>query len=80
MKVKTFLGGYDNNLCYLVWCESTKISAMIDASTNTREIFSFIKNHNLVLEKIFITHTHSDHIKYLNDVLCKFPEINIYGY
>jgi len=80
MKINTFLGGFDKNLSYLVWCESTRIAAIIDASTEINEILECIATNNLILEKIFITHTHFDHIKYLNDLADQFPQVEICGY
>ena len=73
MKIKAFLGGYDNNLSYLIWCESTRIAGIIDAAVEITEILECIDSNNLLLEKVFITHTHFDHIKYLDDL--KFREI-----
>ena len=79
MKIKTFLGGFDKNLSYLVWCESTQIAAIVDASTELAEILECIESNILILEKIFITHTHFDHIKYLNDITYQFPQVEICG-
>ena len=39
MKIKTFVGGYDDNISYLVWCESTGIAGVIDASQFVASIF-----------------------------------------
>ena len=47
MKIKTFIGGFDKNLCYLVWCESTKIAGIIDASTEITEILQSIEANSL---------------------------------
>ena len=49
MKIKSFQGGYDNNLSYLVWCEITKQAAIIDASIDILEIISDIKEKKLTL-------------------------------
>ena len=72
MKIKTFLGGFDKNLSYLVWCESSHKAALIDASTEITEIIECIEAKQLILEKILITHTHFDHIKYLDDFTDQF--------
>ena len=78
MQVKTFQGGFDKNLSYLIWCDKTKYAGLIDASVEPLEIFEFIESHNLILEKILITHTHHDHIHYLSDFIYKYPMINVY--
>ena len=78
MQVKTFQGGFDKNLSYLVWCDETKYAGLIDASVEPLEILEFIESNNLILEKILITHTHHDHIHYLSDFLYKYPMLNVY--
>ena len=80
MKIKAFLGGYDKNLSYLIWCESTRIAGIIDASIEITEIIECINSNNLLLEKAFITHTHFDHIIYLDDLTNQFPYLQICGY
>ena len=80
MKIKSFQGGFDKNLSYLIWCDSTYNAAIVDASVNFRKIYRYINTNNLKLEKIFITHTHADHIHYLSEILNKFNEIEIYGF
>ena len=79
MKIKSFEGGYDKNLCYLAWCKKTKIAAIIDPSVEILPIFEFIESHDLILDKILITHTHHDHIVYLNDILNFYPLIKVYA-
>ncbi|SVC88510.1 uncharacterized protein METZ01_LOCUS341364 [marine metagenome] len=80
MKIKSFQGGFDNNLSHLIWCEITKKAGIVDTSVNTTSINKFIKKHELILEKVLITHTHPDHIYFLDDILNKFPHIQIYGF
>ena len=80
MKIKTFLGGYDKNLSYLVWCETTGLAGIIDAAVDISEIIEFVESKNLILEKLFITHSHFDHIKYLNDLTHQYPQLQICGY
>ena len=80
MQIKSFQGGFDKNLSYLIWCESTHIAGIVDASVNITELIESIEIHDLILEKVFITHTHSDHIQFLDDVLFQFPQVQLYGY
>ena len=80
MKIKIFQGGFDKNLSYLIWCEITRIAGLIDASVNISEITKYIKKNDLYIEKLFITHTHTDHIYFLKDVKKKYPQIQICGY
>tara|TARA_B110000495_G_scaffold74773_1_gene64024 strand:+ start:815 stop:1516 length:702 start_codon:yes stop_codon:yes gene_type:complete len=79
MQVRHFIGGYDNNLSYVIWCEKTNSAAIIDPSVEPDEILKFIKKKSLILEKIIITHSHFDHIKYLKELIkINRKNINIY--
>ena len=80
MEINSFIGGYDKNLSYLIWCTSSKRAALIDPSTEINEITEYIETHDLILEKVLITHTHFDHIKYLDDLTDQFPFLQICGY
>ena len=80
MKIKSFLGGYDKNLSYLVWCEETNYAAIIDASVKPDRIINFIIDKNLILKKVLITHSHGDHIYFIKDWLDYFSDLIIYGY
>ena len=75
MKIKSFQGGFDKNITYIIWCELTSIAAIVDASVNMTEIIEYIEINDLLLEKILITHTHSDHINFLEDILKDFSLI-----
>ena len=77
MIIKSFEGGFDKNYCYLIWCKETKYAAIIDPATNPIPILETIENLNLKLSKIIITHTHFDHIKFLDDYLYYYPTIQI---
>ena len=52
MKIETFQGGYDNNFSYLIWCDKTKFSAIIDPAVQSNEILEKIINLELSLTKI----------------------------
>ena len=80
MKIKSFIGGFDKNFCYVVWCEHTKLGAVIDPSVEPIQVFEFLEQNNIILDKILITHTHHDHIYYINEFLAQYPLLNIYGY
>ena len=42
MRIKSFQGGFDKNLSYLIWCESTYCAGIVDASVNFTDIYKFI--------------------------------------
>ena len=78
MNIERFQGGYDKNFSYLIWCEKTKIAAIIDPAVETNQIIEKIKILKLFLSKIIITHTHHDHYQYLTDFIFHYPNIEIY--
>ena len=80
MKIKSFIGGFDKNFCYVIWCEYTKLGAVIDPSVVPIQIFEFLEKKNIILDKILVTHTHRDHINYINEFLDQYPLVNIYGH
>ena len=80
MQVKSFLGGFDKNLSYLIWCDETRLASIIDPAVEPLQILEFIESEDLILEKILITHTHHDHIRYLYDFIYQYPLLNIYCY
>ena len=77
MKIKSFEGGFDKNFCYLIWCEKTKYAAIVDPSVNITPTIEYIEKSDLILTKILITHTHHDHIFYLDEFIHLFPNIEV---
>ena len=64
--IQSFRGGYDNNFSYLVTCKNTQTQFLVDAAIPIQEIVPYVSKN---ISFIFITHTHGDHIAYLNDVI-----------
>ena len=58
MKIKHFIGGYDKNLSYLLWCSKSKQAAIIDPSVEINPIIEYITKNNL-LEHTTILWNHS---------------------
>ena len=80
MNLKSFEGGFDKNLSYLIWCEESLDAAIIDPSVELTEIIEYIQTMNLKLGKVFITHSHSDHTQYLNELMYSYPLIQVCGH
>ena len=80
MNIKTFEGGYDKNFCYLIWSENSQETCLVDPSVEIDPIIDYLDRQNLFIDKIFITHTHFDHTRYLNDIISKYPDTEIYAY
>lgn len=47
---------------YLFWDKESRTALAFDTGTDAQEMLNFLKNNQLTLEAIFITHTHGDHV------------------
>ena len=75
--IQSFEGGYDKNYSYLLTCLETISSIIVDASLELSRLQPFIKTRPAA---ILITHSHHDHIKYINEYIEKYPEIKVIGH
>src|SRR3979490_2993117 len=48
--------------CTLIWCEATKKAVVIDPGGEIEKIQAGIKQANVTVEKIWLTHGHIDHV------------------
>src|SRR3982074_345295 len=48
--------------CTLIWCEATKKAVVIDPGGDVAKIQAAIKQANVNVEKIWLTHGHIDHV------------------
>ena len=48
--------------CTLIWCEATKKAVVIDPGGDVPKILAAIKQTNVSVEKIWLTHGHIDHV------------------
>lgn len=48
--------------CYIIWCENTKKSAVIDPGGDPARILAAIQKEGLSVEAIINTHGHADHV------------------
>ena len=75
--IKTLKGGFDKNLSYLVTCMRSGIEIIIDASIELDRLKPFFKSYPVMT---LITHTHRDHIEYINSYLKYYPNLKIIGH
>ena len=75
--IQSFCGGYDKNFSYLITCNRTRMQILIDASIEIDIIKQYIQKQ---LIGVLITHSHNDHIKYLNQYLDYYPDMLIIGH
>ena len=66
-----------DNYSYLVYSNVKKLAVVIDPA-DAAPIIEFIKNNNIILSGILITHHHSDHTSGINDLL-NFQPTEIYS-
>ncbi len=76
--IRSFKGGYDDNLTYLASCMRTGNQFLVDASVPLDQIDGFINKRGLIA--LFITHTHGDHIAFLEEYLEAFPNLVVMIY
>ena len=48
--------------CMLLWCEATKKAVVIDPGGDVDKILAAIKQSNVTVEQIWLTHGHIDHV------------------
>lgn len=72
------VGGFDHNFAYLLSNLQTKETLIVDPSGNIELIYSEMERQGLTLKGIAITHTDSDHIDRLADVLALYDGLPIY--
>ena len=71
--IRSFKGGFDNNLSYLVSCLGTGNQLIVDAALPLKELRPFINRRGLIA--VMITHTHGDHIQYLKEYVDAYPNL-----
>ena len=76
--IRSFKGGYDDNLTYLASCMRTGNQFLVDASVPLLQIDNFLNKRGLIA--LFITHTHGDHIAFLEEYLDAFPNLVVMVY
>lgn len=59
--------------CYIIGCEKTRHSAVIDPGDEVERIVSAIKKNDLSLKYILLTHGHVDHVTQLATLKNKIP-------
>jgi len=67
-------GPYQTN-CYLIYDPGSREAALIDPGWKIDTLVTFIKDNNLNLKYILITHGHSDHYYYVPELKKQFPKV-----
>jgi glyoxylase-like metal-dependent hydrolase (beta-lactamase superfamily II) len=48
--------------CTLLWCEKTRLAAVVDAGGDMKKILAAIAEEGVTVEKLLVTHGHIDHV------------------
>jgi glyoxylase-like metal-dependent hydrolase (beta-lactamase superfamily II) len=72
--IREVTGPYQTN-CYLIYGTSSREAALIDPGWQIDTLVAFIKDNNLFLKYILITHGHSDHYYYVPELKKQFPKV-----
>lgn len=75
--ITTSRGGMAVN-CYVIWDEVSREAALFDTGWEAEPLIACIRENELVLRHIFITHSHVDHISALDDVRAEFPKARLH--
>ena len=75
--IRTFKGGFDNNLSYILTCMRNNHEIIIDPAIKPDIIIPFLKTSPVA---ILVTHTHMDHISFLDEYLSIYPKIKVVGH
>ncbi len=65
--IQTCVGDIGTN-CYLIYDETSKEGAMIDPGDNASQLLNLIKQHEIQLKYILLTHAHFDHIMAVGEI------------
>ena len=77
-KITTFESGPMANFIYLVEDVASKKCALVDPAWDLTEIFVYIQQQSLSLDRILLTHSHNDHVNAIDKVLSDYDvPINI---
>lgn len=66
LELKTFKGGFDNNLSYMIFDTESKEAVIIDTALSPELLLNFVKGKGLKLKFAVVMHSHFDHTIGLN--------------
>lgn len=68
LKVQSFVLGPIMTNAYLIWDEKTKRGVIVDPGSGPEQLIAAVKDEELTIEAILLTHAHFDHIGGVEDV------------
>ncbi len=74
IQIKRFTEGLLGSNTYLVWDAAAKDGFVVDAGNPASPVAEFVRVSGIKVKYIVITHSHYDHILYIDDFSAAFPE------
>jgi len=65
--------------CFLVWDEATRAAALFDTGLDAAPVVAAIAAEGLILQHVFITHAHWDHVEALPEIRTAFPTAQLHS-
>ena len=65
--------------CFLVWDEATRHAALFDTGLDGKPILACLAAEGIVLQHIFITHSHWDHVEALPEIRAAFQQAQLHS-
>lgn len=79
MKLDSLAVGLIGTNCYLLWDETAgNAAAIVDPGGSADQILAKIKQNNLDVKMILLTHGHFDHVLGVPDILATYPGLPVY--
>jgi glyoxylase-like metal-dependent hydrolase (beta-lactamase superfamily II) len=63
--------------CYVVTDEATKKTFMVDPGGHNSDMVNYIRDNDLILEYIILTHAHGDHMGGVPAIREEFPDVRL---
>ena len=63
---------------FVVWDPASRKAAIFDTGADATEMIRFIEKHQLIVNSIYLTHTHGDHVAELPRLIKHFPGATTY--
>jgi len=79
MKIKRFINNIFNSNTFLLYHNKENGVWVIDPGSSSNELIEWMERKGFILNGIFLTHTHFDHIYGINDLQDEFTDVIIYA-
>ena len=78
LSVITTAQSFDVN-SYLIWDPETKDAAIFDTGWFADDIFSLVEKEQLMVQYLFITHMHGDHVAAVGEIRKRWSQVHVFS-